>query len=369
MSAIIAERRHRPIQASDLRRINIIRYVLPLTLFLLATAFEFWDHWPNDESPSVDWLGMSEIAIFGFLGPVAVYMVLTYVVALLKEIAHVHTRITALNYGLEQLVAQRTAALQASNEDLAQANDRLRNMDQIKSDFVALVSHELRAPLATLNGGLEVALQHADDLPIRTRRVLNLMSGETQRLTQFVQTILDVSQLEAGKLQLTCGPLAVKPLMRRAVEIVFGNDDPRIVWKLPSNLPPVWADEIYAEEAILNLLRNAQKYTPPHSLIELTATISERRVRLCVTDHGPGISAEAQILLFERFYRADQSSERTQRGWGLGLYCARILISAQHGSLMLESPAHANSAAPGSRFVVELLIAEEMQDYGKSATD
>ena len=158
-------------------------------------------------------------------------------------------------------------------------------------------------------------------------------------------------------------------MLRRAVEIVFGPDDLRIIWHLPANLPPAWADETYAEEAFRNLLRNAQKYTPPQSPIELTALLDDRCIRVFVIDHGPGIPPEAQDLIFERFYRVGQSGEHAPRGWGLGLHFARSLLIAQGGSLRLESPAHPDPDAPGSRFVVELLIAEEVQDYGKFAAD
>jgi signal transduction histidine kinase len=274
-----------------------------------------------------------------------------------------------MNLGLEQLVMERTADLQTSNAGLAQANRQLHQLDEMKSEFVALVSHELRAPLATLNGGLEVALQHPEDLPLRARRVLDLVMGETLRLTQFVQTILDVSQLEAGKLRLNCGPLAVQPMLRRAVEIVFGPDEPRIVWQIPTSLPPAWGDEVYAEEAVRNLLRNAQKYTPPRSLIELAATQDGQVMRVCITDHGPGIPAAAQGKIFERFYRVGQGGENAPQGWGLGLHFARSLLMAQGGSLSIESPAHADPDAPGARFILELLIAEEVQDYAKAAPD
>ena len=225
---------------ASLRAVAIIRFVLPLTLCLLALGFEFGEHGGASEAQGEIWPGMSEMVIFGMIGPAAVFATMTYVVVLLREINAVHSRVTELNQGLERLVAERTVDLQTSNAELAQANCRLHELDQMKSDFVALVSHELRAPLATLNGGLEVALQHPEDLPVRARRVLDLVMGETLRLTQFVQTVLDVSQLEAGKLQLNYGPLAVRPMLQRAVEIVFGPDDQRVTWHIPASLPPAW---------------------------------------------------------------------------------------------------------------------------------
>jgi two-component system sensor histidine kinase EvgS len=94
---------------------------------------------------------------------------------------------------------------------------------------------------------------------------LQLLLDETARLTSFVQTILDVAQLEDGKLHLNLGPVAVIPLLRHAVDVVLGADETRVVWQIAPDLPPVWVDEIYTEQALRNLVRNAQKYTPlPH---------------------------------------------------------------------------------------------------------
>ena len=100
---------------------------------------------------------------------------------------------------LEAKVADRTVTLQERNVELAQANHELEQLDEMKSEFVSLVSHELRAPLTTLNGGLEMAMQNADTLPEQARRILETMMYETTRLTSLVQTILDVTRLEAGK--------------------------------------------------------------------------------------------------------------------------------------------------------------------------
>ncbi|NNJ09870.1 hypothetical protein EKD04_005980 [Chloroflexales bacterium ZM16-3] len=369
MRAIHVPQPTRPTGVSSLRAVSIIRFVLPLILCLLALGFEFGEHGGASETQRAGWPGMSEMVIFGMLGPAAVFATMSYVVALLRKINVVQARLTEMNQGLERLVTERTTDLQTSNADLAQANRQLHELDEMKSDFVALVSHELRAPLATLNGGLEVALQHPEDLPLRARRVLDLVMGETLRLTQFVQTILDVSQLEAGKLRLNCGPLAVRPMLRRAAEIVFGPDEQRIVWQIPTSLPPAWGDEVYAEEAVRNLLRNAQKYAPPQSPIELTALQVGNAMRVCITDYGPGIPAEAQGKIFERFYRAGQGDEHAPHGWGLGLHFARSLIVAQGGSLSLESPARTDPDAPGARFILELQIAEEAQDYAKAAPD
>lgn len=348
-----------------IRRVRWLRFALPLGLFLLATAFEVWEHWVEHEPLYIDSLGLLEIFVFGVIGPFAVYQVLTYVERLLQTVQHAHDDVAQLNRGLEQKVALRTA-------ELEQANLRLQELDQMKSDFVSLVSHELRAPLATLNGGLEVALQHQAQIPAKAQRVLQVLLGETARLTDFVQRILDMAQLEAGKLPVHCGAVALKPLLCQAVDVTLGADAERVVWQLPDEIPPIWVDETHTEQVIRNLLRNAQKFTPTLSPIELKVTVAADRLCLCITDYGPGISAERQAQVFERFGRVPQSNGHGDqpRGWGLGLYFAQMLQQQQGGSLELKSPVRDDPAAPGCRFLLFLPLAleEEMGD-GQPAGD
>ncbi len=347
----------------------MLRFAVPILLFVVATVFEFWEHWQENGSLLLDQVGMTEVVVFGLAGPFAVFLTVNYLLHLMTELESARNQTAAINRNLEEIVTARTAALQLANAELEQANARLRELDQMKSDFVALVSHELRAPLATLNGGLEVALQDQTALPSRTQRVLELIFRETQRLSQFVQTLLDVSQLEAGKLNLICGPMALKPVLRRAVEVVCGDEAARVVWRVPDQLPPILADETYFEQVIRNLLRNALKYTPPHSPIELSAAVQPHTMQIHITDHGPGIPSAEQPYIFERFYRGQGSSERHASGWGLGLYFARALTEAQGGTLTLQSPAHPDPAAPGCRLTITMTLAEEEVEDGETVVD
>ena len=352
-----------------LRFVRMARFALPLFLFATASAFEVGEHLIEGEVLQIDPVGQLEVLIFGVVGPTAVFLVLTYILGLMEDLERARSQTAALNLNLETIVATRTAALQASNSDLAQANLRLRELDQMKSEFVSLVSHELRAPLATLNGGLEVVGQDVATLGPKAQRILHLLMNETQRLTQFVQTLLDVAQLEAGKLKLTCGPVAVRPMLTRAVEVVLGPEQERVVWRLPDDLPPLLADEIYTEQVVRNLIGNALKYTPPNSPIVLSATVDAQTMQICITDYGPGIPLAEQDHVFDRFYRTRSGDESKAGGWGLGLYFARTLIGAQSGELSLQSPIHADPQQPGARFVVTLPIAGEEPDYGESTFD
>lgn len=152
-------------------------------------------------------------------------------------------------------MVERTAELEARNAELQQ-------LDEMKSEFVALVSHELRAPLTTLHGGLELALQRPDHMPPEARRILEIMRAESERLTTFVQDILDLSRLDAGRLAIVVGPVALRPMLERSIQIITQDKRP-IEWDLPLDHPLPIADEIHLEEAVRAVLSNAHKYSPP----------------------------------------------------------------------------------------------------------
>lgn len=338
-----------------------IQWSLPLVLFAIVAGYESWEHLFLKGEPLTSVHLSAEILFFGIVGPLAVFGVLVYIRRLLGEQWAARLQLERLNRELESRVSERTAALEQRNAELARANAELQQLDQMKSDFVALVSHELRAPLTALNGGLELALQQADALPPAARRTLEVMSHESERLTRFVQTILDLSRLEAGKLTLTLGPVAALPLLQRAAEAALPDGHRPVQWNVPRDLPPLWADETCLEEIIRNLVRNADKYSLPGRPICIAARASDSHIHLSVTDYGPGIPAEMQGRVFERFYRG-QRGESAAPGWGLGLYFARKLTEAQGGRLYLRSPARAAADAPGAEFTVSLPIADSPEE-------
>lgn len=339
-----------------LLNLGVLQWALPLFLAVTAVAFELVEHISEGDMMGAGFTG--EIIIFGLMGPIIVAVILAWMREIMSSERKTADQIQALNRELESKVDERTAALEQRNTELARANQELQHLDEMKSEFVSLVSHELRAPLTTLNGGLEVALQHADTLPPLARRTLETMVGESARLTNLVQTILDISRLEAGKLEINLGPVAMRPLMEQAAKVVFIPNNRRIEWKFANDLPPVWADEIHLEEIVRNLMRNAEKYSPPESDIHLCACLEGDRVRISVKDHGMGIRQEYQGYIFERFGRAN-SGESAPPGWGLGLYFARKLIEAQGGSIGVNSPAWKNSEAPGAEFYLLVPVASE----------
>ncbi len=343
------------------RILAVVQWALPVSLSALSTGYEFTEHQIMRGQPLSPNLSM-EILLFGLIGPSVVAAVIFYIRQLLVAQARTQAELVEMNRQLEEKVLSRTEALEQRNRDLASANAELLKLDQLKSEFVALVSHELRAPLTTLNGALELALQAENAMPGNARNTLHIMAAESKRLTDFIQTILDLSRIEAGKLTINPGPVAVRPLLQQAVDVVLAQSGRQIEWAICGDLPPVWADELLLEQVVRNLLRNADKYSPPGRPITLSACqVEADKIRISVRDHGPGISLELRERLFERFVRG-LNGENAPPGWGLGLFLGRKLMEAQNGTIGVESPAWPARDAPGADFFVLTPIADMPED-------
>ncbi len=334
--------------------VNWSRFLLPIILFLIVFLYEAWEHVLLEDIYHWDIHFTSEVLFFGIVGPVAVFFVLTMVVALLKDQMASTTELEILNRSLEKMVIERTRELKHRNEELARANTELQELDLLKSDFVSLVSHELRGPLTTLNGGLEMALQNVDELSPQARHILEVISRESRHLTHYVQTILDVSRLEAGNLKFNLGPVAIAPLIHRTVETVLAASARQVNWRIPADLPPVWADEVYLGDILSNLITNADKYSPQDQPVAITAEARDGLVEIQVIDHGPGIPPEKMAQIFKRFQRLERGDRIQTRGWGLGLYFARALAEGQGAQLDVESPVHPSRDAPGAAFKITM---------------
>ena len=338
----------------------VLEWVLPFILSASAIIFELIEHSQKDELTDPGFIG--ELVIFGILGPIIIRDILVWMHGLMDAQNKANAEILVLNRDLEKKVNERTIALEQRNAELDRANTELRDLDEMKSDFVSLVSHELRAPLTALNGGLELALQSSENLPQRSRAILEIMTEESNRLTNFVQTILDVSRLEAGKLAITFGPVAVHPLMEQAAAIVLASGQRKVEWNVTPNLPPIWGDETYLEQVIRNLISNADKYSPADKPIQLCAELNEDAIRISVKDYGIGIPTDMGERIFSRFSRLE-SQESSPQGWGLGLYLGRKLIEAQNGKIGFVSPIWKNSGTPsGTEFYILMPIAQTPED-------
>ncbi len=348
------------------QQVNILRFLVPGLLSSFAVAYESTEH--NLRWGVFDLQLASELFYFGVLNPALVFLAFSHVNVLLRGLSAANHKAESINLSLEQVVAERTANLTVRNQELAAANSELQKLDQMKSDFVAMVSHGLRAPLTNLGGALEIALHEAPQkIAPDLHHILTIMAEENSRLTRFSQMVLDISRIDAGKLQLHPGPVAVIPLLAWAISVSLPERMRPIRWAACEASPPVFADETYLAEILLILLDNADKYTPPATPLDVAVSVDSQgagRLTIMLTDYGPGIPPDVQDKIFERFFRIESPAYASTPGWGLGLYFARILTEMQGGSLELVSPVHAEPHAPGARFIVTLPLMEEENDDG-----
>ena len=249
----------------------------------------------------------------------------------LDNLAEAQKDLQSLNEQLENKVELRTLELQEMVVNLADLNEELQELDVLKTEFVALVSHELRAPLTNIQAGLEVVLDRVEEA--ETNESLELIMAETSRLGGFVETILDLSALEAGRFPIHLRSLSL-PAIVEEVCSKFSTQagGERIIVNLAHNLPPVIADDQGVQSILYHLLDNAIKYAPEGE-IHLNAIVQDERVILSICDSGPGIPEQERQNVFEMFYRLDSSDSREIYGRGLGLNLARRFLDVMGGGI------------------------------------
>jgi PAS domain S-box-containing protein len=289
-----------------------------------------------------------------------------------EQIAHDRAELEQLNLGLESKVAEKTADLTRAMGQLAQQNQALQQLDELKSEFVALVSHELRAPLTNINSGIELVLMGPHSVTPRAAENLELVQGEIRRLTRFVETILDLSALDAGKLPLYPGPVLLQAVSESLKQQLSHNPEgARMDWQVPAGLPPLLADEQALMSIFFHLLDNAFKYAPEGRIL-FSAGQAGEEIWISVEDEGPGIPTDQLPLLFERFFRANAADAQTVYGHGLGLYIVRRLVEAMGGSVSAENCTDGARGEPhgvGTRFTVRLPLLPHSSDFERGATD
>ncbi len=268
-----------------------------------------------------------------------------------SELQVVHRQLEDLNAQLERKVEERTHTLSEAYQQLEEQNKVLQELDQIKSDFVSMVSHELRTPLTSLNGGLELLLLKKGRSET-DRSTFILMKDEVVRLTRFVETILHLSATEAGRIQLNLVPISLEEALKTVCQKLNAAPGARQIRVcLPENLPSVLADEVVLSSIFSHLLDNAMKYAP-ESPVVVEAVHRRKRVRVQVTDKGPGIPEALRPLLFQRFQRLDAKDSQSVYGYGLGLYLSKRMLRAMQSDLSFEAPPEG-----GARFYFYLKVA------------
>ncbi|MBL8058190.1 MAG: response regulator [Anaerolineales bacterium] len=265
----------------------------------------------------------------------------------LARIKRLYDQLRAANHALEQRVAERTAELQRALREL-------RELDRLKSEFIANVSHELRTPLLHVKGTVTLLTDGAlGTLTSEQMRGLHVAEEAAEQLERVVEDVIDFNEVHGRVLDLE--PVPVAEACQSAYQALLPRIQRRHVnvrLAVPSELPPVRADALALSRVIRHLLDNAVKFSPPDGLVQILAERRGEHIRISVQDQGPGIPPDERQRIFTLFYQSDGSSTRRAGGMGLGLALVRKLLTAHGTQIELES-----EVGRGSSFAFDLPIA------------
>ncbi len=217
--------------------------------------------------------------------------------------------------------------------------ERLRQLDDLKSEFVSNVSHELRTPLSIIKSYVEAMLEQVDPDDYQTQKeFLTVVNDETDRLTDLVSDLLDISRIEAGRFDIEMNPISISDIIGLVLPKLETLDDShKLVVDIPSNLPSLLADKDKMVQVFINLITNAIKFSPDGGEIFIHAEIREEKLKCDVSDQGIGISEKDIDRIFEKFYRVDISDRYEISGTGLGLPIVKHIINSHGGEISVKS--------------------------------
>jgi CheY-like chemotaxis protein len=222
---------------------------------------------------------------------------------------------------------------------------RVEDVVRAKDEVIALVSHELRSPLASIVGFTEL-LQSRILTDAQRKSYLGVMLKEGRRLTALINSVLELQRLENGHQRLDLVPVDMKALLMRAVDNAGLDDRRALGLAVPNDLPLVMADADAILQVMANFVSNARKYSPDGGSIRIGARVVENMVQVYVRDHGLGVPVGDLPKLFERFYRVDSPDRQSIRGTGLGLSINQRIVQAHGGNV----EAHSEGLGKGSVF-------------------
>ncbi len=278
----------------------------------------------------------------------ALALLLLYV-SLFPILRRVTRQLNAHNERLHELAeerrklfeAERAARTEAESVQrlLSEQNDRLRELDRLKDEFVSLVSHELRTPLTSIRGYVELLLDDGETLSADQRRFLEIVDRNSSRLLELVGDLLFLAQIEAGKLAIEIGTVDLNRVVEECVETSSPAAGARAI-ELTARLAPlprIQGDQARLAQVLDNLVSNAIKFTPRGGRVEVRLSQENGSAVLEVEDSGLGIPEAEQAQLFERFFRSSTATAQAIPGTGLGLTITKAIVDRHGGLIEVES--------------------------------
>jgi signal transduction histidine kinase len=238
-------------------------------------------------------------------------------------------------------LADQIALVAHSNRLLSQQREsmsRLQELDQMKSDFIAITSHELRTPITAIRGFVKTLLRNRERLSgDQIASFMNIIDRQSERLARLVEDLLFVSRIEAGTIRVQMEEVTFADFMKDVVDALTPQGRSRVWLDVDRTDLRVVIDPNRTEQILRNLIENALKFSPPDSQVFLTGKVEDGVIRISVADQGVGISKEEIPRIFERFHQAGEVMTREAEGAGLGLYITKRLVEAMEGEISVES--------------------------------
>ena len=258
-----------------------------------------------------------------------------------RELENANQRIADLNADLERRVDEATA-------ELRQAVERLQELDHLKSQFLSIASHELRTPITAVSGFAQLALRDLQQRAAsgadaygheleRLTRQLTIIHDQSAKLGRLVRELLDVSRIQAGRLEFHLAPTDVSEVVRAVAEQTQMVTTGHRIDVSTSGTTTLMADRDHLEQVVGNLVDNAIKYSPDGGPVRVSVRREDEHVHLTVQDEGIGIPADQVARVFDIFYRTSEAERRRTPGLGLGLFITRGIVERHGGRIWAES--------------------------------
>lgn len=275
---------------------------------------------------------------------------------------------TVQDLGLLTRVADQIALVAHSNRLLSQQRQtmtRLQELDQMKSDFVAITSHELRTPITAIRGFVKTLVRNRERLSgDQLTSFMTIIDRQSARLARLVEDLLFVSRIEAGTVRFARETVDLARFLHESVEALGPEGRPRVELRVSEDAGAVLIDPQRVDQILRNLVENALKFSPVDSTVTVSASIGPGSVALEVTDRGVGIPAGDLPMIFDRFHQAGQVMTRENEGAGLGLFITKRLVEAMDGTIEVAS-----TMGEGTTFTVRIPIPVPAEGDGELPND
>jgi signal transduction histidine kinase len=224
-----------------------------------------------------------------------------------------------------------------------QMAEKFAELDEAKDDFVNAVSHELRTPLAAIEGYIDFLMEAGDAIPLEKReKALRIMKGSSQRLSQFINDVLDIAKIKSARMSFDIQPHSVNSVVDKVIKLLVSvaeQKDINLATDIQENIPDIMVDDARINQVLTNLIGNALKFTPEKGTITIGGHMKDKRnVLISVQDTGPGIPEDDLQRIFAQFEQsANAKNVRGPKGTGLGLAIAEGIVTSHGGRIWVES--------------------------------